>query len=154
MSTQNISKKEKTTGEILPKNTCGNNKITNLDYIIDDENSQAIWENPFLIERIKKLPVGSFFRLAGQLYCRQDLAYACDWQLFVFTNIRFKLGKHGRLDPKDPGEEYTCLCLADNLYKNPNSVCRYHPDKDIIGIIDKKVFLDGADLLGVPVREN
>lgn len=41
MST-NISKKEKTTGEVLSKNTCGNNKITNLNYTSEKEKSQSL----------------------------------------------------------------------------------------------------------------
>lgn len=41
MSTQNISKKEKTTGEVLSKNTCGNNKITDLNYTSEKEKSQV-----------------------------------------------------------------------------------------------------------------
>ena len=40
MST-NISKKEKTTGEVLSKNTCGNNKITDLNYTSEKEKSQV-----------------------------------------------------------------------------------------------------------------
>ena len=41
MST-NISKKEKTTGEVLSKNTCGNNKITSLNYTSEKEKSQEL----------------------------------------------------------------------------------------------------------------
>ena len=37
MSTQNISKKEKATGVVLSKNTCGNNKITNINYTSEKE---------------------------------------------------------------------------------------------------------------------
>lgn len=43
MSTQNISKKEKTTGEVLSKNTCGNNKITDLNYTSEKEKSQQLY---------------------------------------------------------------------------------------------------------------
>lgn len=43
MSTQNISKKEKTTGEVLSKNTCGNNKITGLNYTSEKEKSQELY---------------------------------------------------------------------------------------------------------------
>lgn len=43
MSTQNISKKEKTTGEVLSKNTCGNNKITDLNYTSEKEKSQELY---------------------------------------------------------------------------------------------------------------
>lgn len=40
MST-NISKKEKTTGEVLSKNTCGNNKITSSNDTLEKEKSQV-----------------------------------------------------------------------------------------------------------------
>ena len=43
MRTQNISKKEKTTGEVLSKNTCGNNKITDLNYTPEKEKSQSLF---------------------------------------------------------------------------------------------------------------
>lgn len=43
MSTQNISKKEKSTGEVLSKNTCGNNKITGLNYTSEKEKSQELY---------------------------------------------------------------------------------------------------------------
>lgn len=42
MST-NISKKEKTTGEVLPETTCGNNKIANLNYTSEKEKSQELY---------------------------------------------------------------------------------------------------------------
>lgn len=42
MST-NISKKEKTTGEVLSKNTCGNNKITDINYTSEKEKSQQLF---------------------------------------------------------------------------------------------------------------
>lgn len=50
MNTQNISKKEKTTGEVLPKNTCGNNKITSSNDTLEKEKSQVAFEQ---IDRIK-----------------------------------------------------------------------------------------------------
>ena len=43
MST-NISKKEKTTGEVLSKNTCGNNKITSSNDTLEKEKSQVRFE--------------------------------------------------------------------------------------------------------------
>lgn len=151
MSIQNIRKKETApTTEAVGEH----NKITTINYSTQNINSQDIWENPLLIERIKKLPVGSFFRLAGQLYCRQTIAYACDWQLFAYTTTRFKLGKDGEMIRNQQGEKIVRLCTTNDLYKNNGLITQYTPSKNIVCVMCEEDFLNGADLLGVPVDEN